>query len=154
MSGREIWLTRNDRFAWVRYDTATGRVLSEMRPRARSAPTAGLLGKCSGKSVAFYVDAENTGYIIQSGTTAIHFDDSTRVRFWKTHRNTRSHLTVERDELRLELSEWTFATAADPVTDPVSSKDFLGTVHDFVTRDERRRHGLSVWSQSADPTSC
>jgi len=153
MPGREIWLTRNDRFAWVRYDTATGRVRSEMRPKSPSAPTAGLLGKCSGKPVAFYVDAENTGYILQSGPTVIPLDDRALVRFWKTHRNTRSHLTVERDDRRLQLSEWTFATAADPVTDPVSSKDFLGTVDDFVTRDERRRQGLSVWSQSADPTT-
>src|SRR5690606_11931198 len=113
----EIWLTRNDRFAWVRYDTATGRVLGELRPKSPSAPTAGLLGKCSSKSVAFYVDAANTAYMLQSGHTAITLDAEAAVHFWKTHRNTRSHLTVERGDQRLRLSEWTFATAADSITD-------------------------------------
>ncbi|HLS76875.1 MAG TPA: hypothetical protein VK083_08820 [Nocardia sp.] len=148
----EIWLTRNDRFRWVRYDTDTGRVLGELRPKSPSAPTAGLLGTCSGKPVAFYVDADNSAYILQSGATTVTLDDQAAVRFWRTHRNTRSHLSVERGDQRLRLSEWTFATAADPDADPVSSKDFLGTVHDFVTRDERRAHGLAVWSQAADPT--
>ncbi|MBF6211557.1 hypothetical protein IU433_19130 [Nocardia puris] len=151
MSRREIWLTRNDRFEWVRYDTATGRVVGRLRPAGRSAPTAGLLGTCLGKPVAFYVDADGTGYVLQSGSTAIPVDDQARIGFRRSARNHLAHLDVDRGPQRLHLTEWTYATAPDPPSDPVSSKDFLGTIHDFLTREERRRQGLSVWTQDADP---
>ncbi|MEV0707503.1 MULTISPECIES: hypothetical protein [Nocardia] len=148
-----IWLARNNRFEWVLYDTGTGRVHHTLRPETRSAPTAGLIARCLGRTVAFYVNADRTGYVVQSGDTAVPLDDRTSVRYWKTRRNYFAHLLIEHGDRRLKLDELTFTTAADEPSDEVSSKDFLGTINDFATREERRRHGLTVWSQSADPTA-
>ncbi|WP_328409255.1 hypothetical protein [Nocardia sp. NBC_00403] len=151
--GELIWLARNNRFEWVQYATATGRIVRTLRPASSSAPTAGLIDKCLGKLVAFSVNADRTGYVVQSGATAIELDDQATVRYWKTRRNYFAHLLIERGSQRMKLNELTFATAADETADYVSSKDFLGTINDFVTREDRRRHGLEVWSRAADPTT-
>ncbi|MFE7796288.1 hypothetical protein [Nocardia sp. NPDC057440] len=150
MTRDQIWLTRSDRFEWVLYATGTGRIVESLRPESAK-PTAGLLGKCFGKPVAFYVNADRTGFVVQSGATAIALDEQARVRYWKSRRNYLAHLSVERGTQRLRLTEFTVATAADDRDDPVSSKDFLGTINDFRTREERRGQGLQVWSQDADP---
>lgn len=146
----QIWLTRNNRFEWVRYVTATGRVLETFRPEG-TRPTAGLIQRCRGKLVAFYIDSERTGFVLQSGSNAIAVEDETSVKYRKTHRNYFAHLTVETRQQRIDLHEITFATAADTQSDYVSSKDFLGTVYDILTRRDRREHALRVWTPTADP---
>ncbi|MEV0293219.1 hypothetical protein [Nocardia sp. NPDC050710] len=151
MTENEIWLLRSDRFEWVLYSTATGAIVRTLRPEG-TRQAAGLIKKCRGKLVAFYVNADRTGYLLQSGSTAIELDGRARLRYWKSLRNYLAHLEIERDGTRLRLDEFTVATAADDPSDYVSSKDFLGTVYAFHTDRDKYRHGLTVWSQDADPT--
>src|SRR5262245_44483018 len=135
MSG-ELWLARNDRFEWVRYDTATGRVVGTHRPQA-TRPTAGLLGICLRTPVALYVDGDGTGLVLQSGPTAIELDAEADVGFRVSGVGHLAHLTVERGADRLKLREFVLA-APDADDDHVRSRDFLATVYDIHTRPERR----------------